>query len=38
MAVRINFSRREQRRNFAYLSQAADDAMQMDVRKTLYPI
>ena len=26
-----------QRRNFAYSLQVADDAMQMDVHKTLYP-
>jgi len=28
---------RGQRRNFAYPLQVADDAMQMDVHKTLYP-
>jgi len=27
-----------QRRNFAYSLQVADDAMQMDVYKTLYPL
>jgi len=31
------FFPRGQRRNFAYPSQVADDAMQMDVHKTLYP-
>jgi len=37
MGVRRNFSRGWQRRNFAYPFQVADDAMQMDVHKTLYP-
>jgi len=36
MAVRINFSRVEERPNFAYPLHVADDAMQMDVHKTLY--
>jgi len=37
MGVHRNFSRREQRRKFAYPLQIADNAMQMDVHKTLYP-
>jgi len=36
MGVRRNFSRGEQRRNFAYPFLVTDDAMQMDVHKTLY--
>jgi len=32
------FSSGGQRQNFAYHFQVADDAMQMDVHKTLYPI
>ena len=36
MDVRRNFSRVGQRPNFSYPSQVADDAMQMDVHKTLY--
>jgi len=35
MRVRRKCSRREQRRHFAYPFQVADDAMQMDVHKTL---
>jgi len=34
MGVRRNFSRS---RHFAYLFQVVDDALQMDVYKTLYP-
>jgi len=37
MGVRRNFSR-GQCRNFAYPLQVADNAMQMDVHKTLYPL
>ena len=37
MGVRRNFSRVGQRRHFAYLFQVADDAIQMDVHKTLFP-
>jgi len=37
MGDRRNFSSEGQRRNFAYHFQVADDAIQMDVRKTLYP-
>jgi len=37
MGVRRNFSKGEQRQNFAYQFQVADDTMQMDVHKTLYP-
>jgi len=36
MGVQRNFSGR-QRQNFAYPFQVADDAMQMDIHKTLYP-
>jgi len=36
MDVRRNFSRVGQRPNFSYPLQVADDAMQMDVHKTLY--
>jgi len=36
MGAQINFST-GQRRNFAYPFQVADDAMQMDIHKTLYP-
>jgi len=36
MAVRKYFSSAGQRRNFAYHLQVANDAIQMDVRKTLY--
>jgi len=36
MGIRRAFFRR-QRRNFAYRFQTADDAMQMDIYKTLYP-
>jgi len=36
MGVNRNFSR-GQRQNFAYPSYVFDDAMQMDVYKTLYP-
>jgi len=38
MGVRRNFSRGGQRRNFAYPFQVADDAMQINVHKTLYPL
>jgi len=37
MGVRRNFSRWGQSRHFAYPFQVSDDAMQMDVHKTLYP-
>jgi len=37
MGVRRNFSRGGQHQNFAYQFQVADDTMQMDVHKTLYP-
>jgi len=37
MGVRRNFSREWQRHHFAYSFQVADDAMQMDTHKTLYP-
>jgi len=36
MDVRRNFSRVGQRPSFAYPLRFADDAMQMDVHKTLY--
>jgi len=36
MGIRSNFSR-GQRRHFAYTVQVADDAMQTDVYKALYP-
>ena len=36
MGVRRNFLRGGQRRHFAYPFQVANDAMQMDVSKTLY--
>jgi len=36
MDVCRNFSRMEQRPNFAYPLQVAENAMQMDVHKTLY--
>jgi len=32
------FPEGEQRRNFAYLFQIADNAAQMEVHKTLYPV
>jgi len=39
MGVRINFSKGEGiRRNFANPFVVADDAMQIDVHKTLYPL
>jgi len=38
MGVRRNFSREGQRRHFVYPLQLADDAMQMDVHKTLCPL
>jgi len=37
MVVRGNFSREGQRQYFAFPFQVADDAMQMNVHKTLYP-
>jgi len=37
MGVRRNFSRGEERQNFAYTFHVADDTMQMDVHKALYP-
>jgi len=37
MGVRKNFSRGGQRRNFGDPFQVADDAMHMDVHKTLCP-
>jgi len=37
MGVRRNISRRGQHRHLAYIFQIADDAMQMDVNKSLYP-
>ena len=36
MGVRRKFSRRVQRRHFAYPFQVADDAMQMDVHEMIY--
>jgi len=37
IGVGINFSRGGQRRHFAYTFQVADDAIQTDVYKALYP-
>jgi len=37
MGVRRKFSRRGQRRHIAYPFLVADDAMQTDVHKALYP-
>jgi len=37
LASAENSPGRGQRRNFVYLFQFADDAVQMDVHKTLYP-
>jgi len=37
MGVRRYFSTGGQRRQFSYPFQVADDAMEMDVNKTLYP-
>jgi len=37
MGVRRNFFKGGQRRDFAYHFQVAEDAVQMNVHKTLYP-
>jgi len=37
MGVRMKFFQEGQSRNFAYPFQVADDAMQIDIHKTLYP-
>jgi len=37
MGIRRNFSKGGQRRQFAYGFQVAGEAIQTDVRKTLYP-